>query len=91
MALEVCTILVFRQLEAANRRLDQYHRESLSIGQLNILLSASNQVSEADSLKSSLIEGAKAKWLAGSEVGKAEPGESAKSKWFAGPERGKVE
>jgi GAF domain-containing protein len=91
LALEVCTILVFRQLEAANRRLDQYHRESLSIGQLNILLSASNQVSEADSLKSSLIEGAKAKWLAGSEVGKAEPGESAKSKWFAGPERGKVE
>jgi GAF domain-containing protein len=91
LVLEACTILVFRQLESANKRLDQYHSERLSVGQLNILLSASDQLTQAESLKSSLIEGAKAKWLSGSEVGKAEPGESTKAKWYAGPERGKVE
>ncbi|MFM7642135.1 MAG: TRADD-N-associated membrane domain-containing protein [Cyanobium sp.] len=72
LALEASTILVFRRLEAANKRLDQYHSERLSIGQLNILLSAAEQVSQADSLKISLIEGAKGKWLANSPNSKAE-------------------
>jgi putative methionine-R-sulfoxide reductase with GAF domain len=72
LALEASTILVFRRLEAANKRLDQYHSERLSIGQFNILLSAAEQVHEGDSIKASLIEGAKGKWLASPEVEKHE-------------------
>jgi hypothetical protein len=72
LALEASTILVFRRLEAANKRLDQYHSERLSIGQFNILLSAAEQVHEGDSIKASLIEGAKGKWLASPEAEKHE-------------------
>jgi GAF domain-containing protein len=64
LALQASTILVFRRLESANKRLDQYHAERLSVEQLDILLSAAEHVYESDAIKASLIEGAKAKWLA---------------------------
>jgi GAF domain-containing protein len=44
IVLEAVTVLTFNQGKAANERLDYYHKELYNTGQLNILLSATEQL-----------------------------------------------
>jgi hypothetical protein len=63
LGLQLLGILVFRRLKESNLRLDQYHKERFSIGQLEILLSAADQVGDSDLIKSIIIKDASSKWM----------------------------
>ena len=65
IVLEAVTVLTFNQGKAANERLDYYHKELYNTGQLNILLSATEQLEPEIALeeKRKIIQSVANSWL----------------------------
>lgn len=65
IVLEAVTVLTFNQGKAANERLDHYHKELYNTGQLNILLSATEQLEPEIALeeKRKIIQSVANSWL----------------------------
>ncbi|MFN6274050.1 MAG: GAF domain-containing protein, partial [Microcystis sp.] len=65
IVLEAVTVLTFNQGKAANERLDYYHKELYNTGQLNILLSATEQLEPEIALeeKRKIIQSIANSWL----------------------------
>jgi GAF domain-containing protein len=65
IVLEAVTVLTFNQGKAANERLDYYHKELYNTGQLNILLSATEQLEPEIALdeKRKIIQSVANYWL----------------------------
>ncbi|WP_223212315.1 GAF domain-containing protein [Microcystis aeruginosa] len=65
IVLEAVTVLTFNQGKAANERLDHYHKELYNTGQLNILLSATEQLEPEIALeeKRKIIQSVANYWL----------------------------
>ena len=65
IVLEAVTVLTFNQGKAANERFDYYHKELYNTGQLNILLSATEQLEPEIALeeKRKIIQSVANSWL----------------------------